>query len=468
MAANARHFTAASSEKVTLSLGSTAALTAATIAGVVRRTTTGVFSSIVAAGNNPNGWELGFRDTNTLMLWNGSAEVHTTSTFTSAVWYFVCATKASGTTTPRFHWFDYSTSTWTHENASGTLANGSAPATNVWLGASNNGTGDFMNGDIQAAAYWNSELTDAQVETLAQTFDSWRDLSPTDYWAVNQGTVTEAVFDEVGTANQTAITGTTLSTGAPGFQMVDPPMFINVGTAVVSANSVANPTTFSPGIPASMATGDVMLCVTTSRSNSATVATPSGWTVFPGFPVQSGTASGGTIYVFYRRWVSGDAAPSVSWSGVATGTSGDSCMAQIAGYRYVDWDVTDATVVKGTDAAITTTATIGSVTTGQRRSKVLGITMRVDDNAHTWTPTTNWTERFDTHTTTGTGHSRHLQERVFPAAASTGSVTIAPSLTTSVRGLSATLALKARRRRGAIFTRADRTGAFNLSPAAFR
>lgn len=463
--ANARSFNG-STGIISLSIGSVNAFGPATVAGIVKKTTASDVGEFFGAGSADT-WDFSSTSTDQLGLWNGTSFVGSPTTLAIGEWYCLAISKASGNVNARMHIYRYSTSTWVHEDSGTNQANSGVPTVRNAIGGSGAGPTANLASTIQCIAFWTSVLTDAQIETLAGHAGAWRALSPQAMWRLNQGDTGEAVFDEIGTAHQSAITSTATATGAP-FSMVDQPAFINVGTAVVSANSVANPTTFSPGIPASMATGDLMLCITTSRSNSATVAAPSGWTVFPGFPVQSGTASGGTIYVFYRWWVSGDAAPSVSWSGVTTGTSGDSCMAQIAGYRYVDSDITDATVVKGTDAAITTTATIGSVTTGQQFSKVLGITMRVDDNAHTWTPTTNWAERFDTHTTTGTGHSRHLQERVFPAAGSTGSVTIAPSLTTSVRGLSATLALKARRRRDPVMTYADRSGASNLSGATFR
>lgn len=246
----------------------------------------------------------------------------------------------------------------------------------------------------------------------------------------------------------TTQTDTAGSTGSPVFSVrTVEPVWIANGSNAVSANSVANPTNLTPGIPSGMVAGDLMLCFTCCRSNTATVATPSGWELVTGYPVANGNASGGTHYVFARHWQSGDGAPTCAWSGVTTGTSGDSNSAIILGLRGAELYYCDATTATGSAGAITTTASIAAVTTGYDSSLVISFTCKINDTAHTWTPTTGWTEWLDNHTTNGTGHSKHIQGVIQAVAGSSGAQTIAPSTTTSSQALSTTLAIAALRPR---------------------
>lgn len=230
-----------------------------------------------------------------------------------------------------------------------------------------------------------------------------------------------------------------------------PPRQASTGTGSSAAASVVNPTALTPGLPATRANGDLLVAISSCRSNTATPTCSAGWSAFPGTPVASVTGSGGQIAVFTRRVDGSESAPTVTWTGVTTGTSGDSSTSIIICYRYVDPAFQDGTVNKGTDAAITTTATIGSISPGFIDALVIGITIRINDTAHTWTPPTSgppyWAERTDQHTTSGIGHSLEVIDAVFPAAGATGTTTVVPSNTTSSQGLSITLALAALRPR---------------------
>lgn len=221
------------------------------------------------------------------------------------------------------------------------------------------------------------------------------------------------------------------------------PVFRAAGTAVYTANNVASPTTLSPTKNASTANGDLMVLVTASRSITATVATPSGWDLATGFPKASGTTSGGKIYIF-TRIADGTAndAPSVVWSSLTTGTSGDSCSARILSYDDVR-NVQDGTPPAANDAASTTSITIPAHTTSLDKSLVIGVAIRVNDTAHTFTVAT-FTERTDDHTTTGTGHGTEVSELVKSPAGSSGTATVTPSNTTSSRTLAVSLAYEAR------------------------
>ena len=221
------------------------------------------------------------------------------------------------------------------------------------------------------------------------------------------------------------------------------PTFRAAGTAVFTANSVATPTNLSPTKNGSTVNGDLMLLVTESRSNTATVSTPiTGWTLLTGFPVASGTTSGGKIYVFSRiADGTGSDAPTVTWNSLTTGTTGDSC-----GARILSWSnatTTQAgTVPTATDTAATTSWTMPAVTTTAPNCLAVGVSIKVSDTSQTATITT-FTERSDDHTTTGTGHATHVSEKIQTTQGSTGTGTVTPSDTTSSRVLAVSLSMAA-------------------------
>ena len=214
--------------------------------------------------------------------------------------------------------------------------------------------------------------------------------------------------------------------------------FRAVGTQVNTANNVANPSTLVTSAPAGRVYGDLLLLITNSRSNTATVATPGGWTLCTGFPVASGTASGGTFYCF-KRVADGTTADNASpvWTGLTTGTSGDSASARILAYQGAG--TTQDGTVTSSDAASTTTITMPSITTAVNNSIVIGMAMRVHDTAHTFTVATR-SERSDAHTTTGTGHGTVTADVIQATAGASGTATVTPSNTTSQRTLAVSIA----------------------------
>lgn len=218
------------------------------------------------------------------------------------------------------------------------------------------------------------------------------------------------------------------------------PAFRAAGTAVNTANSVANPTNLSPVKNAATQNGDLMLCVAESIRQSATVSTPTGWVLLTGFPVASGTSGGGRIYVFARIADGGaNDAPTVTWSGLTTGTSGDSSSAQIISFSSALYDQSGA-IPAATDTAATTSFTLPGITTNVNNAMAVGIAMRVDDNAHTFTVTT-FTERADRHTATGVGHGTEVSSLLQSTAGATGNGTVTPSLSTSQRVLAVSVAV---------------------------
>lgn len=213
------------------------------------------------------------------------------------------------------------------------------------------------------------------------------------------------------------------------------------GTAVFTANNVQNPTALTPTKNVSTVDGDVMFLVTESRSITATVSTPTGWTLVSGFPKTSGTASGGRIYLFTRTANSGaDDAPTVTWTGLTTGTSGDSAGARILSFTGVSETVDAAATV--TDTAATSPATLPSITTATNNALVLGIGVKQSDTVQTATVAT-FTERSDDHTASGTGHLTVTATLVVATAGASGTAAITPSSTTSSRWLLVTTAFQA-------------------------
>lgn len=220
------------------------------------------------------------------------------------------------------------------------------------------------------------------------------------------------------------------------------PAFRAAGTTSFSSNNVANPTTLTPGAPAGKAVGDDLVLVCASISNTATVATPAGWTLHPSFPKRSGTASGGTFYVFLRT-ADGTASdtPSPVWSGLTTGTSGSSCSAVILAFTGAS-NVPDGVSTVADDATDTTTTTIPATTTSQSGSLVVGMAIKIGDLSSTSTVAT-FTEAVDSKTTSGTGHTlevSYLTTLGVPGSSGTAAVTW--SVTTSARALAVSFALQ--------------------------
>lgn len=218
----------------------------------------------------------------------------------------------------------------------------------------------------------------------------------------------------------------------------------SVSAVVISANSVANPTTLTPVLP-TRATDDLLVAITSCRSNTATVATPSGWTIWPGFPKRSATASGGSIYVFYKQVVGGEGNPALVWTGVVTATSGDSSQAVIICLDNTNVsspsDVTPPTAID----ASASNPSIPTLTTTTPNCTVIGICMKVSDTAQNGTIANSFTERVDSHTTNGTGHNLYVAERlVASASTATGASTVTMSVGTAAQCLSVAIAVARR------------------------
>ncbi len=211
--------------------------------------------------------------------------------------------------------------------------------------------------------------------------------------------------------------------------------FVNKGTFQSGTGTVA------PGIPASMAAGDLMILVIHSVNQSITG--PTGWTALT-FPSHSGTAERGTaaaaggvmVRCFARWWQSGDAAPTVA-------DTGDMTAAIILGFRGVDPTTPfDGVTPVGMNAAAATTHTLTGVTTASANALVVHATALDNDAASTsvlGAPTnanlSSLTEQHDQTVTAGQGGGINVITGFLASAGASGNTTTATGTSTAIASI---------------------------------
>jgi len=147
--------------------------------------------------------------TQRLAIWDGGvARASTFSVMDTENWLLLAASKPAGTSTPRFHRYKYDTSAWIHEAASGTIVDYPVCANITW--AADGDISQHFNGNILIAGIWDSELSDATIETLNLNKADWVTAAPKEAYRFDTaGTITPFV----GTSTQTASVGGTLDSG---------------------------------------------------------------------------------------------------------------------------------------------------------------------------------------------------------------------------------------------------------------
>lgn len=214
------------------------------------------------------------------------------------------------------------------------------------------------------------------------------------------------------------------------------------GSVGVGVNNTTTPQTISPGAPAGTVVGDALVLVTVSTKIDSTCATPNNWAVVPGFPLTSGTASGGRIYVFVRRADgSADDTPGVVWSTLTTGTSGSHIKAVIGAYQGGMSLVLDGSLPSLVDTTATTTTTIPAFTTATDGSMVIGIAVKWRDVAGTST-TATFTERVDSQSTNASGGELAISDKLQVSHASSGTAAVTWSNTVSARTVAISIAFR--------------------------
>jgi hypothetical protein len=176
----------------------------------------------IAAGLGLNG--------GVMTVYDGASE-RTGPTLVTDEWWLMSLTKATGTVTPRYHTYRYSTTTWAHGNFSGTVANFPACTAMRWSGVS----GELFPGNLLIGGVWDSDLGDGIASLgLEATKGAWVTAAPDEGWRFDTtGTITP--FSGVSTQNLS--TGGTLDVGdAPaGWSDGPPPMQVEQYSSAMGA-----------------------------------------------------------------------------------------------------------------------------------------------------------------------------------------------------------------------------------------
>jgi hypothetical protein len=171
---------------------------------------------------------LGLSTTDRLVAHDGTdVSLSPTSFIAAGTWYLVVLRKVTGTATPRYSLYNFTSTTWTHAAGAATLVNSTAPGAGGTVRTSVEGT-EFFIGRLAVRGMWTLEAhwsPDASGDTaieaagLEDSLQNWIDETPTALWAFNQADVGTACDDLVGTSDQSSLTGTTVVTGddPPGF-----------------------------------------------------------------------------------------------------------------------------------------------------------------------------------------------------------------------------------------------------------
>ena len=172
----------------------------------------------LASGSTPLFWVREHSQSDVVALSIGGTVVQATTVncLNTDGWAFLACTKATGTTTPRFHKYLYSSNVWSHENAGSTIAD-AANATGYFLGANDlNGTkNSWWEGDIAWLGFiGGTALSDALIESYFPfSLAGIAAANPAVFWILDQQATAQTVLDLTGHgANETAQVATTVST----------------------------------------------------------------------------------------------------------------------------------------------------------------------------------------------------------------------------------------------------------------
>jgi hypothetical protein len=158
-------------------------------------------------------------------------------------WHLFAVTKTNGNSTPRSHKYVYDTNTFSHADASSAFNDSSAAigsGGSVQFGRYGS-TSEYANMELALAGVWDRVLTDAEFENLAFSLQQWYASAPAAMWRFDQSAVGQTVADLVGGANQSAITGTAVSTASV-------PVFSYGYPIPVITNAAASDATIEPAV----------------------------------------------------------------------------------------------------------------------------------------------------------------------------------------------------------------------------
>lgn len=210
------------------------------------------------------------------------------------------------------------------------------------------------------------------------------------------------------------------------------PTYVSIGTIGTGSTSV------TPGLPASLATGDGVLIMVVTKPDTATVNTPANWTLVADVAGGGGT-TGNQVGPTRQTWFFREKDASWSTMPAISVTSGNSTAAVASRWTKTSgnvWDIAAATGVYGTSATTTSaSATLGS-NPGLQAGDAVACGFSNMNDAVTWsaesataTGVSAWgsfTERSDV-VETSTGND--VGGVIYTGSVTTGTSTAAPVMT---------------------------------------
>ena len=213
-----RNVTSAAANVLTLSLGALGFSSGMTLARIWKRAATdagGRYGLWIGTDSGASRLAIG-QNGDALRAVIGSNTRDSTNAGVTAdgPWVMQAVTKATGTVVSRAHKYDYSTNAWVHEDMAVTLANNTTPTGSAYLmNRPTASTAAACSGDHAVYGVWDTPLTDAQIENLPFSLAAWFQVQPKGLWVLDQQATGQKVVDlSGGGANESALTGTTVST----------------------------------------------------------------------------------------------------------------------------------------------------------------------------------------------------------------------------------------------------------------
>ena len=190
--------------------GLTATITAMTVAAIIKPIDAAAYRDVLVI-EDPFGFAFGLHSTDGIYFYDGTSLSESAADLAqeSNDWMIVAATAPGGVYNTRWHRYIYSTSSWTHvdDEIIGTLPTTPTGLSNVYIGGQTK-----FNGMIACLGYWSGiALSDGQLESIEASIEAWEALSPNSLWLLNQIDTAIIVEDRIGTSDEIARTGTTVT-----------------------------------------------------------------------------------------------------------------------------------------------------------------------------------------------------------------------------------------------------------------
>lgn len=245
----ARNFNG-TSDKILMSLGAVPASVAGfTLAAIVRLQAVSRWNNILTLATSADATilDMTIGATNVLSV-EPYAAAGNTVTGIATGWQLLAVSKPTGSNVCRGHRYVFSTGVWTHTDAVGNSADPGGTVARIYLGTF--ATSDFLSGDIEAAAMYDTALSDSQIESLPFTLMAWLTLAPKALWKLDQSATAQKIIDiSGGGANESTLTGTTIAAASvPVFNYTDGFIFNTIKTAVTALVVQAVPCSFTASV----------------------------------------------------------------------------------------------------------------------------------------------------------------------------------------------------------------------------